>query len=510
MAELYQYRKDIDGLRALAILPVVLFHLETPRLSGGFVGVDIFFVISGFLITGIIHAEIREHRFSYAGFFERRIRRLLPALTLMMGICGVVAWFLLMPTDFRGYSEALAATTLFLANLYFWKKTDYFGDPVENIPLLHTWSLSVEEQFYILFPPLLILLARYASRHLNWVLCGLFLLSLYAAQRTLGTQPESAFYLVHLRAWEFLAGALLATGLIPASTRQSVRDAASIIGLTLVLLSLVLLDKDSSFPGVTALPAVLGAALIIHAGMGGDALAGRWLSCKPMVFFGLISYSLYLWHWPIYVFFRYYLIEPLTPVQLGIVFLISTGVAWASWRYVEAPFRRRGPRIGIKVFPVAAGVSMLLLLLSLPGIVSKGIPSRLPDEIAAIAGVAKEKMPYRSACFGLPTVDKKSAHEECALGGTGDPEFVLWGDSYALSLAHGADLAASEIGATGRFFGRSLCPPALGVRNYRASKVVCREFNAAVADYIHAHPSVRHVILAGNWPRYLVAPAKFI
>ncbi|MAP77437.1 MAG: acyltransferase family protein [Pseudomonadota bacterium] len=504
MNSVVSYRRDIDGLRAVAVLPVVLFHLGVAPFSGGFVGVDVFFVISGFLITSIVYREHLAGHFSYARFYERRIRRLFPALAVMLVLTGIVAWFLLLPEDYKLFSEAQGLSVLFLANFHFWNKTDYFNDAVGNIPLLHTWSLSVEEQFYLLFPPLLLVLIRFVPKRINLVLLGLAVLSLAGAQAIVTRVPETAFYLVHLRAWELLAGALLATGVVRPHNRQWIREGAALLGLGMIVSSVFALDKQEAFPGISALPAVLGAALVIHAGVGGNTVVGRLLGFRVLVFFGLISYSLYLWHWPLFVFAGYYQIEPLSGTEKVVLFILACLLGWLSWRFVESPFRKAlEPVCRRQFFRRTGWVAGALILISLPGAISKGAAFRLPDTVADIASVEEEIIPFRRPCFG-PTVDDVDKERDlCVLGTEGSANFLLWGDSHALSLAHGYDLAAKELGLSGRFLARSECPPALGSREYRASRVSCGEFNEAVVRYLERHPEIQQVILVGVWSSYV-------
>lgn len=498
------YRRDIDGLRAVAVLPVVLYHLGVAPFSGGFIGVDVFFVISGFLISTIVYREAQAGTFTYARFYERRIRRLFPALAVMLLLTGVVAWFVLLPLDYKLFSEAQGLSVLFLANFHFWNKTDYFNDAVGNIPLLHTWSLSVEEQFYILFPPLLLLLVRRFPARINLILLGLALLSFFAAQRAVTRVPETAFYLVHMRAWELLAGALLATGLLPGHRQQWLRELSALLGLALILGTVFVLDKGSAFPGLSALPAVLGTVLIIHAGQDGNTLTGRLLGIPLLVMVGLISYSLYLWHWPLFVFAGYYKILPFNWYEQLVLFILACGLGWLSWRYVERPFRSKFLLAERKIFFKTAGmVAGLLVLLSLPGVISRGAEFRLPDQIAEMAAVEDETIPFRRPCFGktVESVDKEE--NICTLGQSGPASFLVWGDSHALSLAHGFNLAASELSTSGRFLARSVCPPVMESREFRASEVSCSGFNASVKRYLERHPEIRHVVLVAMWSHYL-------
>lgn len=504
MNPLLGYRKDIDGLRALAVLPVVLFHLGVAPFSGGFVGVDVFFVISGFLIASIVYKEAQAGEFSYARFYERRIRRLFPALAAMLLVTGVVAWFVLLPVDYKLFTEAQGLSVLFLANIHFWNKTDYFNDSVESIPLLHTWSLSVEEQFYLLFPPLLLFLVRRVPLRVSLVLAGIALLSLIGAQYQVSRVPESAFYLTHLRAWELLAGALLAVTAVPSYSARWTRECAAGLGFMLIIGSILWLDKQTQFPGVSALPAVLGSVLIIHAGSSGSTVVSKLLGLRPLVFVGLISYSLYLWHWPLFVFAGYYKILPFTGFeQLGL-FVTACLLGWLSWRYVEAPFRGRNlVSDRRKLFRLTGVVAAVLVLVSLPGIISRGASFRLADQVVEAAAVEDEKIPFRRPCFGnsVESVDKEE--NICTVGQPGEAQFLLWGDSHALSVAHGFDLAARDLELSGRFLARSVCPPLLQAREYRASEVSCSEFNGAVRRYLERHPEIRHVVLVAVWSHYL-------
>lgn len=501
------YRSDIDGLRAVAVLSVVLFHLGVAPVSGGFVGVDVFFVISGFLITSILYRELQEGSFSYAGFYERRIRRLLPALAVMLLVTSIPAWLLLMPEDYKLFTESQALSVIFLANVHFWNKTDYFNDAVENIPLLHTWSLAVEEQFYLLFPPLLLLLLRYVPARVGLLLAALALLSLLGAERVLSRSPEAAFYLVHLRAWELLAGALLATGFVPALQRQWLREASALLGFLLILGSVLLLDKQSRFPGVAALPAVFGSVLVIHAGQQASTWVGGLLSLRPMVFIGLISYSLYLWHWPLFVFTGYYLITPFSALQQIVLFVLAGLLGWLSWRFVEQHFRRPSEvRSTRSVFRLAAATGLLLIVIALPGAVSDGAPGRLPEPVLNLYSVGEERIPFRNRCFGLEPVQVDAGEGLCVLGAEDvSPTFLLWGDSHALALAHGVDLGARAASVSGVFLARSTCPPVLGSREFRASNTSCRAFNDSVAQYLEQHPDIRRVLLVAYWGNYPLA-----
>ena len=287
-----EYRADIDGLRAVAILPVVFFHAGFGFAQGGFVGVDVFFVISGYLITSLIHREMLAGKFSLARFYERRVRRLFPALFAMLSVCAAVAAWLLLPQDLRYFGGSLFATTLFSSNIFFWLEAGYFDVAAERKLLLHTWSLAVEEQFYLLFPIFLLLVLRYLPRRLVAVTGAVTVASLLASEWMLRSSDSAAFYLAPFRAWELGLGASLA--LIAPVARHDNRHAEVFawLGLAMIAASVAVFSWQTPFPGLHALAPAVGAALVIWSGSGTSTHAGRILSARPLVFTGLISYSL--------------------------------------------------------------------------------------------------------------------------------------------------------------------------------------------------------------------------
>ncbi|HJR21579.1 MAG TPA: acyltransferase, partial [Dongiaceae bacterium] len=329
------YRADIDGLRAVSVIAVVLYHAGVPLAGGGYVGVDVFFVISGFLITSLILHEQAAGAFSLIDFYHRRVRRILPALFAMMSACAAAGWFLLAPADYIKLGKSIVGATLSVSNFYFWRDAGYFDTPAAEKPLLHTWSLGVEEQFYLVFPLFLILVARHVP-HARLPLTALLCAASFAAG-AIGAfrDPVEAFYLPHARLWELMVGALLAMGALPAPGNARLRSGAALLGLGLIAMPVLLYSHDTTFPGIAALPPVLGAALVIWSGMGGSSMAGRALATRPLVFLGKISYSLYLWHFPLLAFGFYLTLGDLgrldTAVLLGFALLISM----LSWRFVE-------------------------------------------------------------------------------------------------------------------------------------------------------------------------------
>lgn len=500
------YRSDIDGLRAIAVVTVVLYHLDFPILSGGYVGVDVFFVISGFLITSIIYPEIIEGNFSFAQFYERRIRRIFPALFFVIAVTVITAAFLLLPGDFRSFSQSVIAATAFGANLLFWRTSGYFDEPAEMKPLLHTWSLSVEEQFYIVFPVFLLVVVKFARRHTRLVLTLAILISFFASLVAIELQPEGAFFLPVFRAWELLLGGLLAIDAVPQPAKLIQRYVWSLTGLVLILYSVFSFSEKTAFPGFYALVPSLGTALIIYAGIGErlggqhPTLIGIILGWRPLVKIGLISYSLYLWHWPLIVFTKYYVLRELTISEKLTLLMASILLATLSWRYIERPFRGRSgwlPRKQLFVF--SAILITILVSIGFAGHLTNGFPQRVTQEIVEIENVGNENDSWRQNCQNR-SFEKINQNNLCTLGPekAGAHDFLLWGDSHALVLAPAFDEVAKSKHRKGWFVGRSACPPLLGVERFDRH-YDCLAHNDMVRKFILRHPEIRTVFLVGRW-----------
>lgn len=335
------YRPEIDGLRALAVIPVIFFHAGFEAMAGGFVGVDIFFVISGYLITSILYSEIQNGSFSLVRFYERRVRRLYPALTLVTIFCIPFAWWWMLPSEFREFLYSIAAIQLFSSNIFFWWDTDYFSTGAELTPLLHTWSLAVEEQFYLFFPLGLLLVRRLDKRLLIAGIVLAIIVGLLLATRLTVTHPSASFYLLPSRAWELLTGALMAlTAQHWSRSPRWLSEALSLVGVALIAIAVFTFDAQTPFPGVYALAPVMGTALII--GFADHrTIMGRLLALQPVVLIGLMSYSAYLWHQPLFAFARIRTLNNLDAVDFTVLIAATFVLAYLSWRYVENPFRER-------------------------------------------------------------------------------------------------------------------------------------------------------------------------
>ena len=489
-ATVIRHRRDIDGLRAVAILPVLLFHAHVPGFSGGYVGVDIFFVISGFLITGIIAREIDAERFSILRFYERRFRRIIPALSVMVLAVLVASAWLYFPGDLEGVPRSALAASVFASNLWFFTDTGYFAGGADVKPLLHTWSLAVEEQYYIGFPILLMLLARFAPRQCVVAMIGMTLCSLGLAVLLQRDTSGFTFYLLPTRAWELFTGALLALGAVPAIRPRWLREAVACSGVAAVAFAVAFYDRTTIFPGLAALPPVLGAAAMLHAAPGTSV--GRFLAQPLLVAVGLISYSIYLWHWPLIVFTEYATDMPLSGATRLIVIAGSFAAAALSWRIVERPFRDPERFSAKAIFTLTAASTLLILAVSAALIAQGGWPSRFAPDALKLLAARQDISPARGRCHDIFV----RGDRPCVLGAQTHPDTMLWGDSHGVELSY----ALSE---TLRTQGRALiertassCPPVLG---YDATDSRCAKANQAAFDALRADRGIRHVYLAAFW-----------
>ncbi|HTT84826.1 MAG TPA: acyltransferase family protein [Rhizomicrobium sp.] len=493
------YRPEIDGLRALAILPVVLFHYGVPGFRGGFVGVDMFFVISGYLITSLIQGELERGDFSLARFYARRVRRIFPALFAMLAVVSATAFIFFFPLDLVRYAQSLFATALFGANFEFWREAGYFDTFADQKPLLHLWSIAVEEQFYLLFPALLLGLRHAPARRRAGMIAGVLVASLGLSAWGVLAAKVATFYLLPARAWELMLGSLLALGVLPRPKSRIATELLSALGAALILAAVFQFTPRMPFPGPAALLPCVGAALVIHAAQPGKTLAGTLLASRPLVFVGLISYSLYLWHWPVFVFATYIdFREPSGTAGVALMTL-SFALAVLSWRYVEQPFRKARFRLRRRAaFAAVAGVMALAAASASFASSSDGFPQRLRPGLQRILAEQDDHEPRIGNCF-FRTAQDVRAHRLCVIGAkNARPSFLLWGDSHADAILPAVSAAAADAGRGGIFAGGEACPPLLGVTTPMPR---CRAFNDAVAALAH-DPAIREVILEARWAKY--------
>lgn len=494
-----RYRPEIDGLRAIAILPVLFFHFHVYPFRGGFVGVDVFFVISGYLITQLIWSDLAAGRFSLARFYERRVRRIFPALFVMLAVVTVAAVFILFPADLIRYGNSLLATAAFGSNFEFWREAGYFDVIAEEKPLLHLWSIAVEEQFYLLFPAILFLVRRGSRLRVFAVVGAIFIASFALGVWGVAHAPSATFYLLPGRAWELMLGALLALAVIPQVANRATCEFLTAAGIGLIAVAVFAFSTTTPFPGPAALIPCLGASLVIYGTASGPTMAGSLLGTSAMVFVGRISYSLYLWHWPLLVFARYLDFREPPPMEVVLLIALSFAAATLSWAYVEQPFRAKAryiarPRLfagGAAAMAISAALAMLV-------VADNGLPGRLRPDLRAILAEENDHEPRIDTCFGL-TADDVRAGRLCRIGlPGGTPSFLLWGDSHADAVLPAVADVAARAGRTGLFAGGRSCPPLLDVTTPRPE---CRAFNESVMA-LAAHPEIREVILEARWAKY--------
>jgi peptidoglycan/LPS O-acetylase OafA/YrhL len=494
------YFAHIDGLRAIAVMSVVLHHLMPSFVPGGFIGVDVFFVISGYLITGILIREMEAKNFSFMGFYERRARRIFPALFAVLLFTLIGSYILFLPSDFISTLRGAFGTVFFISNMVFWQdlSAGYFAamDGALN-PLVHTWSLAVEEQFYVLFPILLLLCYKIKFHNFLVIFSLLFLISLLSSEYFIDSNSVAVFFLSPFRAWELLAGSILALKIIPNIDSKLGREFFSGMGLAAILYACFYLNDHTSFPGISALLPVLGSVAIIHSGMGGDGVILRILKLKPFIFIGLISYSLYLWHWPLIVFANY--LNPAESFSIfKILFLLIASISLSTISYylVEQPFRAKRTFSRKVIFSSSITVMMLFSAFAVLGIKTDGFQSRFTPEVIAFDKARAPQHIWKS-CDSI-----MKSEDWCIIGDKqSTKEILLFGDSHLMSWAPALDDALKKTGRKGYLAMQSNCPPILNLEQWQRNRS-CSIKNQSVKDFIASNQNLDHVIISGYWPAY--------
>jgi peptidoglycan/LPS O-acetylase OafA/YrhL len=446
-----RYRKEIDGLRAVAVIPVVLFHAGVSWFSGGFVGVDVFFVISGFLITSILIEELQTQRFSLVGFYERRARRILPALFLTLLVSLPFAFWLLSPRDLNDFMQSLIAIVLFGSNMLFWAESGYFDAAAELKPMLHTWSLAVEEQYYVIFPLLLLAAWRWGWKAVFWLISVIAAVSLGVSEWQAREAPAAAFFLLPSRAWELFLGGLGALVLIRSARLQGLLDGQrglceilSVAGLVMILWAIFRFDEQMAFPGINALVPVLGTFLILV--FGKDTRVGQMLGQAPLVMIGLVSYSAYLFHQPIFAFARHAAAAEIHLWVMLILSVVTFALAYLSWRYVEQPFRKRSQVGQTAIFVGSAAGIAAFLVVGLVGTVNRDWVTNI--RLAAAPAEARATFRYPSDLFEQRVAMVQSFRDVATSQFKSDPEttkILIIGDSVAADLFIGLMLQSDRL-----------------------------------------------------------------
>jgi peptidoglycan/LPS O-acetylase OafA/YrhL len=443
-----KYRAELDGLRALAVIPAILFHAGFELFSGGYAGLEIFFVISGYLITTIILSEMERGTFSLINFYDRRIRRILPALFLVLFFCLPFAWILLLPSDFEDFSKSLVTVSTFASNMFFLQETGYWATANGLKPLLHMWSLSVEEQYYLIFPLFLMLMWRFRKR---WILSTLLIIaaiSLLIAQWGAYNKPAWNYFLLLTRGWELAIGASIAFYFLyrkktirTLSSHKAVNEVLGIVGLLMIGYTYYAFDEFTPYPSFYALVPTIGTGLIVLFSSS-ETFVGRLLGTRLLVGIGLISYSAYLWHQPLFAFARHSTLTEPSKLVFAALSVICFPLAYLSWRYVENPFRKKGKISRKTVFTFALVGSVMFIAVGLAGDLTEGFYNRYSGNQKVLIDFIKydRKEAYRQGSCFLESDQKYSDFkDECFSPATAndDGSIILWGDSHSAALSYG-------------------------------------------------------------------------
>ncbi len=494
-----KYRKDIDGLRAMAILSVVLFHAGIFLVPGGFVGVDVFFVISGFLIGGIIYSEMKEKSFSYYKFYTRRIRRIAPALIFMLVICSIFSYAFLSPLELKDFSYFSISTILSVSNIALWRRIDYFSPDSNLNPLLMTWSLGVEEQFYIFFPILLLFLFRKQYK-IIFIVCLITFISFIFSLILTFLRPSMSFYMLLTRAWELGCGVILAILLKEnkINIKPHIKNILFVCGFVFLLTSFLCLTENTLFPGYVALLPVMGTLLII---LGDGKVSNFVLGNKIMVFFGVVSYSWYLWHWPLLSFARLSLNGKLSIIPSSIICVISLAIAFLSYKYIETPFRVKFRFTDKKMIYGYLAICGLMIIPFTNIYLLNGIPARVSQNV--IASEENKLNSIGDECLAGYGSTNFSTSNNCIPKFENASGVALIGDSHAAALRGGVNKYANKKNYIVYQLTKSSCPFLIGVTRrmvkYPRHGDECAIFNKNVLNYLVSNPNIKEVIISGYW-----------
>ena len=494
-----KYRAEIDGLRALAVIPVILFHAGFELFSGGFVGVDIFFVISGYLITTILIEDIEKNRFSLVNFYERRARRILPALFFVMFICIPFAWMWLSPIQMKDFSQSLVAVSFFASNILFWRESGYFNAAAEEKPLLHTWSLAVEEQYYIFFPIFLFFSWRFGKNKVFWMIVIFSAISLALSEWGWRNKATANFYLAPTRAWEMLAGSIAAFIIQKRGVKSN--NLLALLGLTAILFSIFFYDEKTPFPSVYALVPVTGVVLLVLFA-GRATFAARLLSTKGVVGIGLISYSAYLWHQPLFAFAKIRSLGDPSLALMSLLIVASMALAWLSWKFIENPFRRSShiynSRSSIFILSVLG-----ILVFSSTGIIgheTNGYAAQRYSTQQLMYFDTGKPSPLRSKCHFSQEIESL-ARTECQYFGEEPAEIAVLGNSHATELAYGLAKVLEKNKSSILHYTMSGCRHNFKVLGEKST--VCQRWHDIVIKKLTSNSSIKTVILSYRNESYL-------
>lgn len=494
------YRADIDGLRAVAVLLVLVFHFKLiPGGKAGFIGVDVFFVISGYLITSILRRQLTDNTLNLATFYVGRIRRLAPALAVTLVLVWAAGLVVLFPDDLVMLSKQTLASQLYVANVYYWLKINYFGLGTDNVFLLHMWSLAVEEQFYLVYP-LALWVVHKVQKERFWAAIGFALLVSFALNVAfVARKPEATFYLLPTRAWELLTGALLPYVAARWARSRVSDELLGGLGTGLLIAAVLGYTREIRFPGYFALLPVLGAACLLLSGSSRTTLTSWVLSRAPIVYVGKISYPLYLVHWPVNVFASQVMAPDYGIGQRFAMFAFSGVLASAIFHLAETPIRHRNAFALNRnlLWAYGAGLAMTLTMYV---VVTEtgGLPGRFPSEVSRLASFVNDKSPPLAQCEYAGQPLSQEGHF-CRLGNPADKlKWLIYGDSHAWAAHAAFEAWLKHKGQSGLFMFRHSCPPLIGVQLF-ADKGICNAFNRSVFDFLSRRTDISNVVLVSTW-----------
>ncbi|OAI26371.1 MULTISPECIES: acyltransferase family protein [Methylomonas] len=503
-----KYRGDIDGLRAIAVVSVILFHYNFGKyFSGGYVGVDIFFVISGYLITSIIYNDILQNNYSILDFYHRRIRRIFPALFFVFFCCILASFFLQFPSESEYTGKSIVSSIFFVSNIFFSDLNGYFDHKMESNPVLHTWSLSVEEQYYVFFPPLIYLIRNLSLSIQKNIILITLISSLVYSEHAIKINSVNAFYLVQSRAWELLIGASLGIGAWPRIQNKWQIEGLSLLGLTALVFSISTYSKETAFPGISALPPCLGTALIIYTGSLRETVVRKTLSFKIFRLIGIISYSLYLWHWPVLVFVKQ-IHEPQSYLQNLLLIIVCLALSAISWKYVEQPFRKSPYKL--KANPTLALALVTMLIFSTASLFLSSVsekyynyPQRVFD-VLTVLDYDADTDTRAGKCFltsNYNSFDKYNI-DECLAVSSNKKNVLLIGDSHAAHLWPGLNSTFPEV----NFLQASAsgCKPVL---NSTGEKRCTDLITFIFTEYLSKQHFFDTIIISGRWQKQDISAA---
>lgn len=491
-----KFRWDIQGLRALAVLAVVIFHIDRTLLPGGYIGVDIFFVISGYLIMGFIWRDLSSNSFSLSEFYSKRVYRLFPALFVTVAATSIAAAFILLPTEYGTFFKSLVSTLFYYSNFFFYTQADYFNDAMEYAPLLHTWSLSVEEQFYLLFPLLLIFIYKKFRPQVVWILLAVAILSLILSEATLRYDAAFSFFASPSRFFQFIAGGMIAIGVSRNRFPAILNMLLAVAGLILIVLSFVYYNKYTLFPGIHALLPTAGTALLLFAGMADNGMS-RFMGNSVFKLIGNASYSIYLWHWPVIVFYKLKVSPNLSRTEEVTLLAVSLILGYLSWKFIETRTRRkRFTKSGKGLIALVFGTSMTLIVFV------AGVLYTVPKLFEQSHSKAYRYLDYHAdnfrvgECFLSTQYNDMKFYnkEKCIVFNADKKNYLLLGDSHAahfysaLEAEKHSDESVSQATASG-------CPPVLHTRGAKG----CIEMMQWVYKDLIPHKHFDTIIYSANW-----------